>query len=294
MTASDPAPSGRGRRGRRGPKTGQKTVVIVPTYNEVDNLELAVAAILGAAPEVHILVVDDDSPDGTGELADRLAASDLRVSVLHHGARDGLGAAYLAGFGHALASGYDILIEMDADGSHPAAVLPTMIARLGPDDPADPGHADLVIGSRRVAGGGFVDWPATRRLLSRAGNFYARVALRIRVMDATAGFRAYRADVLRHLDLAGVESRGYCFQIDMTLRVLDAGYHVAEVPIVFTDRQRGTSKMNSRIVLEAMWRVTQWGVARRFSRRRPLAVGSHGTSAPRLSDSSNPRPSTPR
>jgi dolichol-phosphate mannosyltransferase len=252
--------------------------VIVPTYDEVDNLEPAVQAIHAAAPDVHILVVDDASPDGTGELADRLAASDPRITVLHHGARDGLGAAYLAGFDTALAAGFDILIEMDADGSHPADVLPTMIARLGPDDPTSPDHADLVIGSRRVPGGGFVDWPAARRILSRAGNLYARLALRIRVMDATAGFRAYRADVLRSLDLAGVESRGYCFQIDMTLRVLDAGYRVAEVPIIFTDRQRGVSKMNSRIVLEAMWRVTQWGVARRFSRHRTVparATASH-------------------
>jgi dolichol-phosphate mannosyltransferase len=238
-------------------------VVIVPTYNEVENLETAVDAIRAAAPELHVLVVDDDSPDGTGELADRLAAADPRVTVLHHGARAGLGAAYLAGFGVALAEGFDILIEMDADGSHPANVLPELVARLDTPD-----HVDMVIGSRRVAGGGFVDWPAARRLLSRAGNAYARRALGIQVKDATAGYRSYRADVLRGIDLAGVESRGYCFQIDMTLRVLDAGYRVAEVPIVFTDRRRGVSKMNARIVLEAMWRVTQWGVARRITRRK--------------------------
>jgi hypothetical protein len=156
---------------------------------------------------------------------------------------------------------------MDADGSHPADALPALITRLGSDDPAAPDHADMVIGSRWVAGGGFVDWPAARRLLSRAGNVYARIALGIHVRDATAGFRSYRADVLRTLDLDGVESRGYCFQIDMTRRVLDAGYLVAEVPIIFTERRRGVSKMNSRIVLEAMWRVTQWGMSRRFSRR---------------------------
>ncbi len=241
--------------------------MIVPTYNEVENLEQAVDAIRRAAPEVHILVVDDDSPDGTGALADRLAGSDPLLTVLHHGERAGLGAAYLAGFGVALDQGFDILIEMDADGSHPATVLPTLISRL-----ETPDHADMVIGSRRVPGGGFVDWPAARRLLSRAGNAYARIALGIRVKDATAGFRSYRAEVLRSIDLAGVESRGYCFQIDMTLRVLDAGYTVAEVPIVFTDRRRGVSKMNSRIVLEAMWRVTQWGAARRFGRRRTAPV----------------------
>jgi dolichol-phosphate mannosyltransferase len=266
MTASKPAPSSRGRAARRQPG---RAVVIVPTYNEVDNLEPAIDAIRAVAPELHVLVVDDASPDGTGELADRLAGSDPRVTVLHHGARAGLGAAYLAGFGVALEAGFDILIEMDADGSHPADALPALTARLDAPD-----HADLVIGSRRVPGGGFVDWPAARRLLSRAGNSYARLALGIRVMDATAGFRAYRADVLRSLDLAGVESRGYCFQIDMTLRVLDAGYRVAEVPIIFTDRQRGVSKMNSRIVLEAMWRVTQWGIARRFSRRARTAAAA--------------------
>ncbi len=244
-------------------------MVIVPTYNEVENLAQAVDAIRGAAPEAHILVVDDSSPDGTGELADRLAAADSHVAVLHHADRAGLGGAYLAGFAAALDAGYDILIEMDADGSHPAGALPALIDRLD-----EPDHAGMIIGSRWVPGGGFVDWPAGRRLLSRAGNVYARLALAIAVKDATAGFRSYRADVLRALDLAGVESRGYCFQIDMTRRVLDAGIAVAEVPIVFTDRRRGVSKMNTRIVLEAMWRVTQWGVARRFGRRRPAPARS--------------------
>ena len=244
-------------------------MVIVPTYNEVENLEPAVAAIRAAAPELHILVVDDSSPDGTGELADRLAASDPRITVLHHRERAGLGGAYLAGFGAALAAGFDILIEMDADGSHPADTLPALIDRLDVPD-----RVDMVVGSRWVRGGGFVDWPAARRLLSRAGNGYARLALGIQVRDATAGFRSYRADVLRSLPLDDVESRGYCFQIDMTRRVLDAGYRVAEVPIIFTERRRGVSKMNSRIVLEAMWRVTQWGLARRFSRRKPAPVRS--------------------
>ncbi len=258
MTASTPAPS-----------DARRAVVIVPTYNEVDNLEQAVGAIRGAAPEAHILVVDDSSPDGTGELADRLAAADPHVTVLHHAERAGLGVAYLAGFARALDAGFDILIEMDADGSHPADALPALIGRLD-----EPERADMVIGSRWVPGGGFIDWPAARRLLSRAGNVYARLALGIAVRDATAGFRSYRAEVLRTLDLADVESRGYCFQIDMTRRVLDAGFVVAEVPIVFTERRRGVSKMNSRIVLEAMWRVTQWGVARRFSRRQAVPARS--------------------
>jgi glycosyltransferase involved in cell wall biosynthesis len=265
MTASKPAPS---RRARGAAPTGRRAVVIVPTYNEVENLEQTVHAIRAAAPELHIMVVDDTSPDGTGELADRLAATDPRITVLHHEVRAGLGGAYLAGFGAALAAGFDILIEMDADGSHPADALPALIAALGTGDPARSDGADMVIGSRWVPGGGLVDWPAPRRLLSRAGNAYARVALGIRVRDATAGFRSYRADVLRALDLDGVESRGYCFQIDMTRRVLDSGYRVAEVPIVFTERRRGVSKMNTRIVLEAMWRVTRWGIARRFLRRK--------------------------
>ncbi|MFC5503432.1 polyprenol monophosphomannose synthase [Lysinimonas soli] len=244
------------------PVSMEHAVVIVPTYNEAENIERAIAAIRSASPDIHILIVDDSSPDGTGQIVDRLAQGDARLSVLHHGDRGGLGAAYLAGFERALDDGYTVLIEMDADGSHPAAALPAMVSRLD-----DPDHADLVIGSRWITGGGFVDWPASRRVLSRAGNAYTRLALGIQVRDATAGFRAYRAAALRTLDLDGVESRGYCFQIDMTRRVLDAGYVVAEVPIVFRDRRHGASKMSTAIVAEAMLRVTVWGLARRFGRR---------------------------
>jgi dolichol-phosphate mannosyltransferase len=233
--------------------------VIIPTFDEIDNLENAVAAVFAALPDVAILVVDDDSPDGTGQLADRIAAADPRVSVLHRTERAGLGQAYLAGFRTALAAGHPVLIEMDSDGSHPATALPAMLARLEEDD-----RPGLVIGSRWTAGGRVVDWPASRRWLSETANAYARFALRIRVRDSTAGFRAYRAETLRAIQLDHVQSHGYCFQIDMTLRTLDARFGVAEVPITFRDRLLGRSKMSTAIVAEAMLRVTQWGFRRWF------------------------------
>jgi dolichol-phosphate mannosyltransferase len=231
----------------------------MPTFDEAENIERVVGDLLAHAPEVHVLIVDDSSPDGTGDIADRLASADPRIQVLHRTERDGLGHAYLAGFARAMAAGYDVIVEMDADGSHPAATLPRMIARLG--------AGDLVIGSRWVPGGRVVNWPKRRELLSRAANLYARIALRIGVRDSTGGYRAYRATALASLDLSAVNSRGYCFQIDMTLRMLDAGYRVEEVPIVFTERLAGYSKMNASIVVEAMTRVTWWGLTRLF--RRP-------------------------
>ncbi|GAA2079910.1 polyprenol monophosphomannose synthase [Pseudolysinimonas kribbensis] len=252
-----------------------RTVVIIPTFDEIENLEGAVAAVFTADPHVAILVVDDDSPDGTGALADRLAAADPRVTVLHRTERAGLGQAYLAGFRTALAAGHEVLVEMDADGSHPASALPALLARL---DAAD--RPGVVIGSRWVAGGEVVDWPARRRWLSEGANAYARIALRIRVRDSTAGYRAYRAETLRAIPLDDVHSHGYCFQIDMTLRTLDAGFGVAEVPITFRDRLRGTSKMSSGIVAEAMLRVTQWGL-RRWFRPRSLSRTSNGSAAER-------------
>src|SRR4051812_22641060 len=211
---------------------GPRPVVVMPTFDEAESIERVVGDLLAKVPGVHVLIVDDASPDGTGLIADRLASADERIQVLHRTARDGLGHAYLAGFRRALEAGYDVIIEMDADGSHPAATLPQMIAALAPAS-ADP-HADapsLVIGSRWVPGGRVVNWPRRRELLSRAANLYARVMLRIRVRDSTGGYRAYRATALESLDLSAVNSRGYCFQIDMTLRVIDAGFRVAEVPI---------------------------------------------------------------
>lgn len=252
-----------------------RVVVIIPTFDEIENLETAIAAVFSAAPDVDILVVDDDSPDGTGALADRIAADDERVSVLHRTDRAGLGQAYIAGFGVALAAGHEVLVEMDCDGSHPASSLPDMLARLDQDD-----RPGLVIGSRWTKGGRVVDWPLSRRILSEGANLYARIALRIGVRDSTGGYRAYRAETLRAIELAEIQSHGYCFQIDMTLRTLDAGFGVAEVPITFRDRLLGQSKMSTGIVVEAMLRVTQWGFGRWF-RPRSLSRTSNGSARER-------------
>jgi dolichol-phosphate mannosyltransferase len=203
--------------------------------------------------------VDDNSPDGTGDLADKLAETDPRVQVMHRTDKAGLGKAYIAGFGWALERGYDVIIEMDADGSHQPEHLPSLVAALN--------GADLSIGSRWVPGGKVVNWPKTREALSRAANIYTRIMLGLGVRDATAGFRAYRAATLRTISLDQVESTGYCFQIDLTLRVADAGLRIVEVPITFVEREHGASKMSNSIVMEAFWRVAQWGVARRLGRR---------------------------
>ena len=239
-----------------------RVIVVTPTYNEADNIAATVSAIRTHAPEAHVLVVDDASPDGTGALADELAASDSAVHVLHRSAKDGLGRAYLAGFAWAHERGYDTIVEFDADGSHPADALPAMLALL-----AEP-SVGLVIGSRWVPGGSLVDWPAYRRRLSKAANAYARIMLRLPVRDITAGFRAYRAEVLDEIAHQVVDSRGYCFQIDLTIRTADAGWEIREHPITFTERQAGTSKMTGGVVVEAMTRVTLWGLARRIRRRR--------------------------
>lgn len=236
-----------------------RTIVVIPTYNEKESLATTIASVQAAVPAASVLVVDDDSPDGTGRIADDLAASDPRVEVLHRTSRDGLGHAYLAGFQRALDQGFDAIVELDADGSHPASALPAILESLETHD--------LVIGSRWIRGGAVANWPKHREWLSRAANTYARLWLRIPVRDSTAGYRAFRATTLRAIDLAHVESRGYCFQIDMTLRVIDAGLTVSEVPITFVDRVAGHSKMNGSIVVEAMLRVTGWGVQRLFRRR---------------------------
>lgn len=242
-----------------------RVLVVTPTFDEAENLEPTVAALRSAAPDADILVVDDASPDGTGEIADRIAASDAAVHVLHRTAKDGLGRAYLAGFAWALERGYAVVVEFDADGSHPADALPAMLDEL------TTAGTGLVIGSRWVDGGRLVDWPAYRRRLSKAANAYARVMLRLPVRDVTAGYRAYRAEVLEQIAHEVVDSRGYCFQIDLTIRTADAGWGIREVPITFTERRAGVSKMSGGVVVEAMWRVTAWGVARRLRRRRPLA-----------------------
>lgn len=235
-------------------------MVIIPTYNEHDNIEPIVTRVRAAVPAADICVVDDNSPDGTGEIADKLATADPQIRVLHRQGKEGLGAAYIAGFNWAMQAGYDVMVEMDADGSHDPADLPPMLDALA--------GADLVIGSRYVPGGTVVNWPKSREALSRGANGYVRLMLGIGVHDATGGFRAYRASTLRAIGIDGVRSQGYCFQIDLTLRTRQAGLTVAEVPITFTERTKGASKMSSAIVAEALLRVTQWGMANRLARRR--------------------------
>jgi len=253
----------------------KRAVVVIPTYNEAESIAQTIATLLATVPTASVLVVDDASPDGTGAIVDALAKADERVAILHRAGREGLGHAYIAGFGHALADaaggGYaledaDAIIEMDADGSHPASALPAILTALD--------SHDLVIGSRWTAGGAVANWPRHREWLSRAANTYARIALRIPVRDSTAGYRAFRVSTLKRIDLSRVESRGYCFQIDMTLRVIDAGLSVGEVPITFTDRVAGRSKMSGSIVIEAMARVTGWGIQRLFRRRKAAPAPS--------------------
>ncbi len=241
------------------PFTG-RVAVIIPTYNERDNIGPITARVRTAVPGAGLLVVDDNSPDGTGGIADELASADDRIHVLHREAKTGLGAAYIAGFRWALDRGYDAMVEMDADGSHQPEELPRLLSALT--------EADLVIGSRWVPGGKVMNWPKSREILSRGGNTYARVMLGMPLHDATAGFRAYRATTLRKVGLSNVESEGYCFQIDLALRAVQAGLKVVEVPITFVERTRGASKMNNAIVREALWRVTQWGIAARL-RKHP-------------------------
>ena len=224
------------------------TWVILPTYNEAENLERIVNAVLEQLPASgRVLVVDDNSPDGTGGIADRLAASDDSVSVLHRERKEGLGPAYLAGFHVALDGGAERIVEMDADFSHDPAYLPNLIGA------AD--EADLVIGSRYVPGGGVTDWGPMRRFISRGGSAYARWALGLPIRDLTGGFKCFRREVLESINLDTIEARGYAFQVETTYRAIRAGFRVVEIPIVFRDRTDGTSKMSKSIVAEAMWRV---------------------------------------
>jgi len=240
------------------PPLGQ-VLVIVPTYDEAENLGPIAARLRAAVPAVHLLVVDDGSPDGTGAIADGLAASDDHVHVLHRSAKAGLGAAYIAGFGWAREHGYDVVVEMDADGSHSPEQLPRLLAALE--------HADVVLGSRWVPGGEVVNWPRSREVLSRGGNAYTRILLGLPLRDATGGYRAYRRAVLDGLPLHQVASQGYCFQVDLAWQAWRAGHEVVEVPITFVERERGESKMSRSIVAEALWRVTWWGVRSVRSRR---------------------------
>lgn len=246
-------------------KLSDKTLVIIPTFNERENLPLIIDRLLTAeADRVNVLVVDDSSPDGTGELADELAAKDERIKVLHREGKGGLGGAYIAGFKWGLERDYEVLCEMDADGSHAPEQLHLLLDRI------DAG-AEMVIGSRYVRGGKTVNWPASRQILSRGGNIYASVALGAGLSDITGGYRAYRREVLEGIDLDAVDSAGYVFQVDLAFRAVEAGFDVREVPITFTERELGESKMSSNIVSEAMLQVTKWGAAHRADQAKALA-----------------------
>ncbi|MHA6695154.1 polyprenol monophosphomannose synthase [Homoserinimonas sp. A520] len=231
------------------------TLVIVPTYNEAENLPAIIGRLRQEVPAADILIVDDASPDGTGDLADRLAAGDPAVTVLHRKAKQGLGRAYIAGFEQGLDAGYRYLVEIDADGSHDPAELPHMLA-------AAEASADLVIGSRWVTGGAVLNWPWFRRTISRTGNRYARMVLRSRIRDLTSGYRVFRADALRAVEFGRVSSQGYCFQVELAWRLERAGFRVTEHPITFVERTAGRSKMHAGIVAEALVRITLWGFVR--------------------------------
>ncbi|SDM61154.1 polyprenol monophosphomannose synthase [Actinomyces ruminicola] len=246
-----------------------KTLVVIPTYNEVENLAGALDGVRHAAPEAHILVVDDNSPDGTGRLADARAQADDHIHVLHRTEKNGLGPAYLAGFSWALASGYELICEMDADGSHRPEDLALLIQRAEMAD-----APDLVIGSRWVSGGATAGWDARRVALSRGGNLYINAMLGLRVKDATAGFRVYRASMLRRLNLGEVEALGYGFQVNMTKLVADAGGRIVEMPITFREREAGRSKLSGGIFSEELVLVTKWGIAKRGAQLTGLAASA--------------------
>ncbi|MET9911354.1 polyprenol monophosphomannose synthase [Streptomyces sp. NPDC006476] len=235
-------------------------LVIIPTYNEAENIKKIVGRVRKSVPEAHVLVADDNSPDGTGKLADELAAEDDHVHVMHRKGKEGLGAAYLAGFRWALDNGYGVVVEMDADGSHQPEELPRLLTALK--------SADLVLGSRWVPGGRVVNWPKSREFISRGGSLYSRLALDLPLRDITGGYRAFRRETLEGLGLDQVASQGYCFQVDLARRAVKAGYHVVEVPITFVERELGDSKMSRDILVEALWRVTAWGASERVARVR--------------------------
>jgi dolichol-phosphate mannosyltransferase len=234
-----------------------KVLVIVPTYNERESLPVIVSGIRLTEPDVHILIADDNSPDGTGEVADGLSSSDISVHVLHRSAKAGLGAAYLDAFDWAKSNSYDVVVEMDADGSHRPQDLTKILDALT--------NNDVVLGSRWIKDGKVVNWAKSREVLSRGGNLYTRMWLGIPIHDATGGFRAYRMNALAVMNLDQVESQGYCFQVDMAWRAVKANLRVAEVPITFVERELGESKMDGSIVKEALWRVTQWGIEKRLT-----------------------------
>ncbi|MHA7984600.1 polyprenol monophosphomannose synthase [Rathayibacter sp. CAU 1779] len=247
-------------------------IVIIPTYNEAQNIAWIVGRLRSAVPGASVLIVDDSSPDGTGDVADGLAAADPAVNVLHRAGKEGLGAAYREGMRWALGRGHDVIVEMDADGSHRPEDLPAMLAALS--------KADVIVGSRWVPGGGVIGWPFYRKAISRCGSAYARFALGVPVRDMTGGYRAFTAEALQRIDLDAVLSQGYCFQIDMLWHAQVAKLRIREVPITFPERERGDSKMSGAIVLEAMLRVTGWAIGsipariRRAVTKEPAAAGT--------------------
>jgi dolichol-phosphate mannosyltransferase len=249
------------------------TLVIVPTYNERENIHWIVGRVVSSVPEAHVLVVDDASPDGTGQLADELAARNPNIHVLHRTEKNGLGAAYLAGFGWGLERGYEWLVQLDADGSHQPEELPRLLSAAG--------SADVVMGSRWVPGGAVKNWPWHRVALSRGGSIYSRLLLRLPQHDVTGGYRVYSSRALERMQLSGVESLGYCFQIDMLLHAVRAGLRIVEVPITFVERVHGSSKMSGAIVLEAMARVTLWGLFGMPTRRSDAAAPVSSSSSDR-------------
>lgn len=237
-----------------------RVVMVIPTYNESLNIEWIVGRLRAAQPGVDVMIVDDNSPDGTGDLADKLAASDPQISVVHRTEKAGLGAAYLHGFRVALDAGYDVIGEMDADGSHQPEQLHRLLDALR--------TADLVIGARWIPGGSVVNWPKSREFLSRGGNLYVRLLLGVRIKDATAGFRVFKRATLEAIDIESVESTGYVFQTDMAWRTLQAGLTITEVPIEFIERERGDSKMSGAVASESLKRITRWGLHERWNRIR--------------------------
>ena len=240
-----------------------RVLTVIPTYNEKENLPVVVERLRAAVPDCDILVVDDNSPDGTGQLADSMAAEDSHINVLHRTIKDGLGGAYLAGFDWGLEAGYDVFVEMDADCSHQPEQLPLLLQAIE-------GGADLAIGSRYVPGGKTKNWPLHRQILSRGANLYTRLILGTKVKDITAGYRAYRREALQKLNLEGIDSKGYVFQVDLAWRSEQASLKIVEVPITFVEREIGSSKMDGNIIVDSMTKVTRWGLTARVERVRSL------------------------
>lgn len=240
-----------------------RVLTVIPTYNEKENLPIVVERLRAAVPDCDILVVDDNSPDGTGQLADSMATEDSHINVLHRTIKDGLGGAYLAGFDWGLEAGYDVFVEMDADCSHQPEQLPLLLQAIE-------GGADLAIGSRYVPGGKTKNWPLHRQILSRGANLYTRLILGTKVKDITAGYRAYRREALQKLNLEGIDSKGYVFQVDLAWRSEQASLKIVEVPITFVEREIGSSKMDGNIIVDSMTKVTRWGLTARAERVRSL------------------------